>query len=228
MSENKKTINWSSNQIIKYLTYIFLVLLILHIGSTLNLYFNGDVIKRLDFNNERNFPTYFATLELLICGFLLLQISIKKFISKNKYRFHWRALSLIFFFLALDESFRIHDRINRGEAGGWVAYYLVLVAIIGVSYLFFVFSLPKKIRNLVIVAGAMYVGGAIGMEVVGVVLKDNNFGYNHVYYRICITVEESLEFVGLIVFIKALLLYITTELGGLVKQYKKFDLIIKS
>lgn len=215
----KKTIFWKKENFVRNLFCIFFVLLGLHLISVYSTHFHGFVIKRIDFNNERNFPTYFATFQLLVCGYILWWISAKKFIDKDKYKFHWRGLSIIFYILAIDESFRIHDRINEGVAGGWVIYYLVLVAIIGVSYLFFVFSLPKKTRNLIILAGSLYVGGAIGMEIVGVYAK-KYYSYYHIYYRIVLTIEESLEFIGLIVFIKALLSYITFKYSELKKELK--------
>jgi len=213
--DKEKITTISAKKLMQWLVYVFLILLGLHLVSTAYMYFNGEVLKRFDFNNERNFPTYYATFQLLLSGYLLWWISKKKIIEKNFYRFHWRGLSIIFYILALDEGVRIHDRINSGIAGGWIKTYLIIICVIGVFYLFFVKSLPAKIRNLMVLSGLVYVGGALGMEVVGVMLKNNGMGYHHMAYRAAITIEESIEFIGLILFIGCLLKYIKLKYKSL-------------
>jgi hypothetical protein len=60
---------------------------------------------------------------------------------------------------------------------------------------------------------ALYIGGAIGMEMLGGYLAYTT-GMKSVSYLIVTTLEESLEMLGIVVFIHALISYIKTYLGG--------------
>ncbi len=195
-------------RVVRMLTLTFVALLALHAVSVVSTYFYGVVIKPIDFNNEHNLPTLFATVELLICSYLLWRVGGDRAASGHRFRHHWRGLALVFLFLAVDESLRVHDRIEEGVAGGWVGYYVILLVVLGAVFLPFVASLPRKLAASFIVAGTVYVTGAVGMELVGVALKGMGYDNLHIYYRILITVEESLEFIGLILFIRALLLHV--------------------
>lgn len=223
---NRKVIEVSSKKVILTLCIIFCFLFALNVLSLVSIYLHGVILKKIDFNHELNIPTYHATVQLLIAGYLIWWISVKKFLSHDKFKIHWRGLSLIFYFLAADEFLRLHDKINESTPAGWVKYYLVLSLIVGSSYLFFLKELPKKTRNLMILAGGTFVTGAIGFEVVGAYFKSIGYGTLHIYYRFVTTTEESLEFIAIIIFIYTLLDYINSSYGGFSKKFKNFDLKI--
>lgn len=67
--------------------------------------------------------------------------------------------------------------------------------------------LPARTAFLFVVSGAVYVGGAIGFELIGGYYAKAN-GVENLTYSMISTVEESLEMSGVIVFIYALLKYI--------------------
>jgi glycosyltransferase involved in cell wall biosynthesis len=70
-----------------------------------------------------------------------------------------------------------------------------------------------KIEKNVIIAGLIYVTGAIGIELIGGRYSEL-YGYNVTYFVIT-TLEELLEMVGVVVFIYALTSYIDSEFKGL-------------
>lgn len=75
------------------------------------------------------------------------------------------------------------------------------------GFLGFIKALPQKTRNLFIKAGTLYVGGALGMELIdGYYAKI--YAQNNITYFVLTTIEESLEMFGILVFIYALLSYI--------------------
>ncbi len=204
----KKEITISTNHIMNFIVTVFIIIFVFHMGSVISTYFYGEILKFFDFNNERNLPTYVATINLLISAYLLRLISSYESKKSDPYRFHWIILSLIFLFLACDEFFRIHDRLDRSYMGGWLKFYIIPVIVIGIYYLYFLKSLPRKIRYKIILAGSLFIAGAIGMEIVGVLIKTNGYNIKSLIYRLSITIEESLEFIGIILFIHALLQYI--------------------
>jgi len=144
-------------------------------------------------------------------------------LDSDRYKNHWKILSFIFLFLSLDEAGSLHEKLidpmrSLLKASGflyftWIVPFGFLVAIFLLSYSKFVLHLPVATRKLFVAACALYIGGAIGMEIPGGYLY-STMGMESVPYLIVATVEESLEMVGIVVFIHGLISYIKTYLGG--------------
>jgi hypothetical protein len=67
--------------------------------------------------------------------------------------------------------------------------------------------LPKQPRFYFITAAALYIGGALGMEIIGGVYADFD-GQQNLAYALFTNLEEVLEMLGVITFIYGLLHYI--------------------
>ena len=85
----------------------------------------------------------------------------------------------------------------------WVIPGAIAVALIGAYYLPFLLRLPRRTAVLFTIAGGAYVGGALGMELVGGAVESAT-GKETVAYSISILIEEGLEIVGLTLFFYAL------------------------
>ena len=154
-------------------------------------------------------------------------IAITKHKQGDRYAFQWKCLSLIFLYLSVNEAAGIHelaiDPLRQAlNLGGifyfaWVIPGAILVSIFVLAYLKFLMSLPAKTRNLFIVAGVIYVGGALGIELVGGAYAYAQ-GITDLAYSIIVTIEEALEMIGILVFIYALLDYIETYIKSLLIQ----------
>jgi hypothetical protein len=83
--------------------------------------------------------------------------------------------------MAMDETLQVHElssaalRAALGISAGplhqaWVVPAMGFLAVFGAMYLRFVFALPARSRNLFVLAGAVYVAGALGMEMAGMVI----------------------------------------------------------
>jgi hypothetical protein len=129
-------------------------------------------------------------------------------------------LSAIFILMSLDETAHIHEAIGEKlhlalNTGGfllfaWVIPAAIFVALLALVYRRFLLNLPRKTRLLFVVSGAMYVGGAIGMEL----LEGKYLGTSvtmPVVWIIITTIEETLEISGLIVFLHTLMSYSMIE-----------------
>ncbi len=213
------TVSIKPRKIFYGMILLVLLLVVLHLTVTLiptlsekkKLYY----FFNLDF--EHNLPTFFSSMNLLLSSVLLLLISYltcKE--NRNEYKY-WLSLSVIFSFLALDEFTIIHEivglKVQRAfDTEGyfffaWVIPYSFVVLLLFVVYLKFLMKLPKKTALQFLIAGCMFVMGAMGVEMITA---------NHVYaegvhnlsYNLLSVVEETLEMTGIIVFIKALLEYI--------------------
>jgi hypothetical protein len=219
----------SPNKILRLLILLILVLATISFSFKLtdNLHlvypYKDKLVQMFYVDAERNIPALFSVMELLADSFVLVIIAHFTKAFDRRYLWHWIGLSLIFFFLSMDEAFSFHELlvIPLHDAlhihGGLLTFTWVIVGAIFViafvlSYLQFTFKLPAKTRRLFITAFLLYVGGAVGLEMIGGDLADL-FGFDSLPYLIQTTLEESNEMLGAAVFLYALLLYLRTQLS---------------
>ncbi len=214
--------------IVLYLITSCLVLASIY-GDYLDLHSDANdklVAAYMDFfylGHEQNLPTLFSTCLLFAAAGLNLLIGVAAGNTIARFgKWYWYALCGIFMFLGLDESLEIHDRLNHFDliqsfSGtsdflfySWVVPYAIGAVVIGLLFLRFVLQLPVAIRNRFFIAGLIYVGGALGFELAESYVHVHS-GSNGVSMleRVLYTVEETMEMAGVILFIHALLDYIT-------------------
>ncbi|RNI25749.1 hypothetical protein [Rufibacter latericius] len=181
-------------------------------------------VPLFDMDKENSIPTYFSSLNLLISSFLLFSIFLHKDALKDKYRRHWLFLSLIFFFLSIDETASIHEYysvliknlMNFSGPGNYSFAVLGGICVLIFLYFFstFILSLPAKTRSKFVLAGSLFVSGALGSEAIGgyIIVGDLSNSLNSLFYGVFVIIEESLEMVGVLFFIRAILLYIKESL----------------
>lgn len=227
-------IDHDTTKAILFLASVIGCLLFLHVLGHVSKFYLGygdhiivkNFIRYFDLDKERNIPTYFSTVMLLLCSATLLLIAgIEKKIA-GRFVMYWLGLAIIFLFLSIDENLSIHERFidpvhdALGELPGfflfaWVIPYGLLVLVFSLLYLKFTMQLPSKIRILVVAGGVIYVAGAIGVEMIGGFYWEANPIHSNTvdgtYEIIIITIEEALEMFGVLIFLKALLDYIHLE-----------------
>ena len=170
------------------------------------------LVNLFDFNAEGNVPSFFSSLLLILCAYLLLFIGKSEKFNHKRY-IGWYGLGVVFLFLSIDEMTSIHERFmmttrNILNVSGlfffaWVIPYgIALLVLLGV-YLKFLIRLPRETAKLFVMSGIVYVGGALIIEMPeGLVVE--KYGYYDPLFYILYTCEEFLEMLGLIIFIYAL------------------------
>ena len=168
---------------------------------------------------ELNAPAFFSTLLLLFASLLLAIITVLKKKQPASFVLYWSILSIGFLFMAFDEIAAVHERLIEpmrailGEQNlgifyfAWVVPAVVLVVCLGIFFLKFLINLPVKTRWTFLIAATLYLGGAVGLEMVEGWYSEIN-GRETLLYITLTTLEETLEMVGTVVFIWALLGYI--------------------
>jgi hypothetical protein len=179
------------------------------------------LVRLFDVNAEGNVPTWFSSSMLLVCALLLGRICAAKKGEGAREARYWGGLALIFLGLSMDETASFHELTitplrSALQAGGvlfftWVVPGAVFLLAFVVTYLRFFLQLPPLTRRGFLIAGAIYVGGALGMELVGGYHAAAHGQFN-LGFSILTTVEEFGEMLGIILFIRALLLYMDTHL----------------
>jgi hypothetical protein len=174
-------------------------------------------------DTEYNFPTYYASFTILLCAFLLGIITLFLIRKKSSHLWQWTALTFIFLLLSLDEYMGFHE-VFGGDishwlfpkgvfASAWVVPGLVVVIVLGLAYLPFIFHLPPRTRNLVILSAVIYVGGALVMDAISgyyVTL----YGMGNLGYELQVYVEETMEMAGIALFTYTLLEYLKLLLAS--------------
>ncbi len=156
-----------SGRIIKiHVALIFILLCANALGIVFNLFLDHDYVYGLvplfDFNSEKNIPTLFSSIILIICSALLYLMIMNNKKTKLSY-IPWLGLALIFLFLSIDEINSIHERFasptrETFEASGflccaWVIPYGAALIVFIVSYAKFLFDLPKNIIFFFLASG---------------------------------------------------------------------------
>ena len=189
-------------------------------------YLNDDSVYGLvdlfDFAIEGNIPTFYSAVAILFCSALLALITYANWYRPGGHRLYWLALSGIFLFLAFDEAVAIHEvvgdyfeRFLRAEGVFyfmWVVPYGIATVVLGLVFLRFVLALPRQTRLCFIAAGTIFLSGAIGLEMLGAREADL-YGTDTITYCVLYTFEEMFEMLGIVLFIYALLSYLTGETG---------------
>jgi hypothetical protein len=177
---------------------------------------------------ESSVPTWYSSAALGLAGALFVVIAVAKFTAADKFRWHWATLGGLFFLLSVDEIAMIHElpieplREQLGAGGllyfTWVIPGAIFIAFIGVGYLRFFVNLPRRTQQLLVLAGATFVCGAIGVEMLSGAQADS-FGEQNFDYAMIVTLEELLEMLGVVVLIRCLLEYLETHVGKLQLQF---------
>lgn len=180
-------------------------------------------------DGEGNISALYSALTLLFSGMLLGVISYVKKQDNSRYARHWGVLGGIFFFLAFDEFFQFHEQLISpfrkllGATGflyfTWVVPAAFLLVILGLSYIKFLGHLPTKTRSLFFLAAGLYIGGAIGTELIGGNMVFEG-AMNNLSYHAVATFEELLEMLGIVTFIHALTSYISNYLNEVILQVR--------
>lgn len=210
----------------KILRNLFIAIVLLIVGNLFSVYllFNTAgmedkvtrlLVKLLNVNLEANLPTYFSALVLLGDAILLAFIAYGCKAIGEKF-WHWIGLSAIFVFISLDEMIQIHEQLRApmealfNTSGvlyfAWFIPYVAIMLVVGIAYFKFMMRLPKKILKLFILAGFVFVFGAVGMEMLGGMHAEVH-GEETVTYALMYSFEEFLEMSGAAIFFYALISY---------------------
>jgi hypothetical protein len=223
------TIKISPRQITKVLSLVIIALTLIHclfqyLEYGLGLTQVSHIRTIFDFEYDGNLTTWYSSVTLLICSLLLSLIASAKQQNQDSYIRHWQILAIIFAVMSLDEVAMLHERagnliekLSPVEFNGWLNFQWVLLGvpltvIIAIAYLKFMAHLPAKTRNLFLLAGGLFIGGALGLEILAG-HQESLGAANRFFYELFTSIEELWEKLGVLVFIYALLNYMEKYLN---------------
>ncbi|MGV8899582.1 MAG: hypothetical protein ACOH2B_10145 [Burkholderiaceae bacterium] len=225
MTSNSISLNPS--YIARALGAVALFLVLASTAGQLTVYLTGHervygLVRLFNVGTELNLPAFFSTFILVFAALLLAVITVLEKKRQASHVFHWAVLAFGFLFMAVDEAVTLHEMmveptrklLGDGNLGAfyfaWVIPGIVIVLVLGLYFLKFLLHLPAKTRFTFLMAAIIYLGGAIGFELLGGRYAELH-GTHNLAYNMISTVEESLEMAGVIIFIRSLLMYIASN-----------------
>jgi len=173
--------------------------------------------RYVDFAKESNLPTVFSCI-ILFTASLLLYYVYASTAKTDPIRKFWKLMSVVFLYMCIDEGSNFHERFSIIRKAipvqlpsifhyAWIIPYAVLLIALGIYIFKYLFALPKATRNRFIIAGAVFVAGAMGCEVMEGYF-DELYGLENKVTLGIICLEETLEMTGVVLFIRAILLHL--------------------
>lgn len=173
---------------------------------------------------ENNIPTFVAFVLLLCCGLVSAWSSALEG-ARPRHRRAWAFLALLFMLLAADEAFSFHEQLGIFLYArfshldlpmyAWVVPYGLIVLLLGLFLLRWFFELERGVQLSLFAAGAIFLAGAIGLELIASghyeALPAEREAYRTLTGDLLSTVEEACEFVGASWFLYTVL----QRLGGI-------------
>ena len=169
-----------------------------------------------DVGAEHSIPTYVSVMNLFLASALVFVVYLYERSRGNPGTRNWLILSLLFLYLSVDEAIRIHESFARLhdilvekdlmspilETHQWLPFgvlFLIGCAIILVPLFK---QLPRDTLRRFLLAGIIFVSGALGFEYLGAVMLETGFVESRLEpaYLARRLFEEGLEMYGVVVF----------------------------
>ncbi len=219
----------TSFRILKILGSVILVLAVCNVLGQYSRYVLGHgrllgFVAEFDLNAANNIPTYVSSIMLLAASLLLGAIAYVVRQTKPQFALYWLGLFLLFAVMSVDEVASLHERLGLITGAFPDTHGLPYVewgtpvmgggfVLFGLLYMPFFFRLSSRWKKLFAASGGVYMGGALGFELVGGTLI-KALGEVTFAYELVSTVEESLEMAGVALFIYALLEYLRAHVAA--------------
>ncbi|MGH2820982.1 MAG: hypothetical protein ACRDJ5_10055 [Actinomycetota bacterium] len=187
----------------------------------------NNIVERFFVDSEQSIPTWYQVVMLLGCVSIAAFITLLEKGEGGGFVRHWGALAFILALLSIDEAVSFHELAGEamtryiGSLGfvqyTWVVLGIAVVVAFVVYFRSFFARLDRRDRRSLGAALALYVAGALGMEIVtglyvagrGLVPEGTTDVILDPFHGIVLTtLEESLEMGGIIMLVYALLMYV--------------------
>ncbi|SIT88249.1 hypothetical protein SAMN05421665_2661 [Yoonia rosea] len=214
---------------------IFGCLLFLHMAAEAVLYFTpeyllgpsrskiaGIYFSVVNFDTEKNLPTFFNFSLLVLSAVLLFLITAIVYQRNDPLKIHWLILAITFLLMSFDEAAQMHEKLGSAVESAlptvgffyysWVIPVGIFAFLFGLSYISFLRRLPLAISKTIVLGGGLYILGALGMEILaGSLVSADRSAELSLGWRVVMTLEETFEMSGIIFFISALIAYLRIE-----------------
>lgn len=227
MNDAQLMLDLDRRRITRSLIVIVAAVTLLHVfwTSTDHLDLTGETLWRhlSNVDVENAFPTWLSAVLLAASAALAGLMDRDERHQGGRFRRHWWFLAVILTVLSVDEVASLHEAISGpisralGTSGiffyGWVVPALIAVAVLTITYARFILALPSPVKSRLMLAAALFVGGAaLGLEMVAGLIAETEAREGWLYL-VTSAIEELLELAGLILLVDTLLLHLSRQVS---------------
>ncbi len=171
-----------------------------------------------DVDEEDSFPTWYSATALFVTAACLAVHAWGKSSAHEQGLLPWKGLAGGFLFLSVDEIAGMHETLNSVTDFSWAVPGGIVGALVGLMFLRFLLKLPRRTAIWFVIGGAIYLGGAVGVELLTEPFLENDL-LDTLPYNIWTALEESMEMGGVLIFLNALLKHMAGGSAKLVLQF---------
>ena len=173
-------------------------------------------LRLLDVHSEQSIATYVSAINLLLASILIFIIYSYEKANKLSGAGYWLFMSILFLYLSIDESTSIHENfgnIHRYLVGKelippildfrvWILYGVFFIFAVAIVLLPIVRRVPTDTRRYFLIAGCVFVTGAVGFEYLGGWIEESGSveSTKDVAYVVEGLFEEGFEMYGVAIF----------------------------
>lgn len=179
----------------------------------------GNILSKFNLNSEAVIPSWFSSLLLAASAVIVLSIAAMKHAVQDRHRLGWLLMGLTFVYLSVDEAAMLHEMwgIYLNDRTDWTGAFfyrptlpnMIMAGVVGLALLPLVLSLGLATKIRLAVAVGLYLGGAIGVEMLGAAQHADE-GTKNLRYELLVAVEETLEMGGALMLAATFLHYLRT------------------
>lgn len=211
-------VRMSANRILAYLLFVIGLLVFVHLALGALAYYSGsswakELYEVFSVGYDQSVPTHFAVCQWFVGAALAFKIGAR---TKNSARERrgWFIIAAVALFNSIDELAMFHERLTGpvrsflGAEGflfyAWVIPYAAIILVLCLILTKFLLSISRDTLLLLVISGVVFVLGAVGLEMVGANIVYNG-SIDGLIYKLVFTLEETLEMLGVSLFIYTLL-----------------------
>lgn len=172
---------------------------------------------------EATVAAWYSSALMIAVAALLACIAVLTRAAGKRHGLHWTVLAIVFLAMSIDETASFHEVAIRPlrdffDLSGalyfsWVVIAVPAVLALALAYLPFLLALPTRFALWFAGAGAVYVAGALGLEFAGGYFI-STYGDGSLAYTLEFVAEETLEMIGLTIFLTGLLAFVLERFPG--------------
>lgn len=165
-----------------------------------------------DVDEEDSFPTWYSAAALFLTAFCLAVHAWFGDSSKRGDLIYWRILAVGFALMSVDEIAGMHETLNSATDISWAIPGAIFCVVLGVPFGVFLLRLPRSTAIAIVTGGAIFIGGAVGVELYTEPYLENK-ALNTLAYNLWTAVEEAMEMSGVLIFLNAVLKHMASGRG---------------
>ena len=169
------------------------------------------LIRFFNVGSETSLPTYFSALNLLLASCLLALVAGHKRGESPKLVRYWLVLAWMLLYMSIDEAAKIHEHFGRlynaavpfpvFASHNWLPIGIALSILVAAFFVPFLLKIPRALALRLILAGVIFLTGAIGFEFVGALMFYTEYAVRgDLIYELRRIGEEGCEMIGIAYF----------------------------